>query len=66
MFLGLALSKQGKRDEATKPYLAATEIKPKEPLAWQGLISLYDEQGGARLDEYRRAAVQLALIYEEL
>ncbi|KAI9783596.1 MAG: Superkiller protein 3 [Candelina submexicana] len=65
VFLGLALGKQGKYDEAAGAYTEATQVKPNEALAWQGLIDLYDKQGRIQLDGYRVAAVELARIYME-
>ncbi|KAH0543323.1 hypothetical protein FGG08_002386 [Glutinoglossum americanum] len=65
VFLGLARDKLGKYTEAAEAYEAATKIKGNDALAWQGLISLYEKQGGRRVDEYRISAVRLAEIYME-
>jgi superkiller protein 3 len=46
VFLGLALDKQDKNDEAEKAYNVAATIKANDPLAWQGLITLYEKQAG--------------------
>ncbi|KAL8873146.1 MAG: hypothetical protein Q9174_001334 [Haloplaca sp. 1 TL-2023] len=63
VFLGLAFEKKGKGEESEKAYRAATSIKSSETLAWQGLISLYEQQGGRRLDDYHTAAVHLATLF---
>ncbi|KAI9723608.1 MAG: hypothetical protein M1812_000908 [Candelaria pacifica] len=65
VFLGLALGKQGKYDEAATAYIKATNVKRNEALAWQGLIDLYEKQGGKQVDAYRVAAVELAEFYME-
>ncbi|TGO64961.1 hypothetical protein BOTNAR_0082g00030 [Botryotinia narcissicola] len=64
IFLGFAYSKQAKYSEAEKAYDAATKIKEGEPQAWQGLIQLYEKQGGSRVEQYQTAALQLAQIYQ--
>ncbi|QSZ31450.1 hypothetical protein DSL72_001015 [Monilinia vaccinii-corymbosi] len=63
IFLGFAYSKQSKYPEAEEAYGAATKIKDGEPHAWQGLIQLYEKQGGARVGQYQVAALRLAQIY---
>lgn len=63
VFLGLALDKQDRIDESEKVYVRAADIKSKDALAWQGLIALYEKQAGKKLDEYRKAAIQLAEIF---
>lgn len=65
IFLGLAQDKLNKNSEAEKAYLSATRIKDNDRTAWQGLINLYEKQGGHKLDDYRNAAVKLALIFAE-
>ncbi|KAK6593774.1 tetratricopeptide [Botrytis cinerea] len=35
-----------------------------EPQAWQGLIQLYEKQGGPKVEQYQTAALQLAQIYQ--
>ncbi|KAI9676880.1 MAG: Superkiller protein 3 [Caeruleum heppii] len=66
VFLGLAREKQQKHDASATAYRAATTIKPNDPLAWQGLISLYEKQGGRSVDGYKEAAVRLAEVYAEV
>lgn len=65
VFLGLALDKQNSNDDSEKAYQSATKSKPTEPLAWQGLITLYEKQMQMKLDEYHQAAIHLAEIYME-
>ena len=66
VFLGLALEKQSLNDDSEKAYRSATESKPTEALAWQGLISLYEKQMELKLDAYHQAAIHLAEIYMEV
>lgn len=65
VFLGLALDKLGKTNEAEKAYLAATQVKSDDKTAWQGLANLYERQGNLKLEPYREAVVHLARIYGE-
>ncbi|KAI4109199.1 MAG: hypothetical protein L6R37_000630 [Teloschistes peruensis] len=65
VFLGLALEKKGRNGESEKAYRAAASTKPNDPLAWQGLISLYEQQGGHKLEDYREAVAHLASIFME-
>lgn len=44
-------------------YKLAIQSRPKEALAWQGLISLYEKQAGKKLPEYHQATTDLAEIY---
>lgn len=66
VFLGLALEKQSRNDESEKAYTAATVVKANDPLAWQGLISLYERQGGRMLDRYHDAASRLAHLFMDV
>ena len=63
VFLGLALDKQGKYDEAEKAYNAALKSKANDTLAWQGLVTLYEKQANKKVDEYANASTRLAEIY---
>ena len=63
LFLGRAFEKQGKVDDAAKAYHSAAELKPDDSQAWLGLCSLYEAQGGRKVDEYRGAAVKAAEIF---
>ncbi|CAG7918435.1 unnamed protein product [Penicillium olsonii] len=62
VFLGLACEKLNKNDESENAYIAATRIKADDRTAWQGLLSLYDKQGGSRLDSYHQVVVNLGKI----
>ena len=63
VFLGLALEKLDRNDESARAYETAARSKANDPLAWQGLVNLYEKQGGKRLDEYEKVAISLAEIY---
>ncbi|KAL8673541.1 MAG: hypothetical protein Q9168_002030 [Polycauliona sp. 1 TL-2023] len=63
VFLGLAFEKQNRNEDAEQSYRAATSLKQNDPLAWQGLVSLYEQQGGRKLDGYRDATSHLAAIF---
>lgn len=63
LFLGRALDKQGKPDEAAKAYEEAAKIKPEDDQAWLGLRGVYEARGGERVDEHTRVGQKLAAIY---
>ena len=63
LFLGRALEKQNKFDDAAKTYDAAAKSKPDDNQAWLGLCSVYEAQGSNKVDEYREAAVKAAEIF---
>ena len=65
VFLGLALEKQGKDDEAENAYNNARDTRRQDHLALQGLISLYEKQATKKLDEYGAAALALAKLHME-
>lgn len=60
VFLGRALDKQDKNDEAERAYNLAVKTKENDPLVWQGLITLYEKQAGKKIDGYHIAALRLA------
>ncbi|KAK5114745.1 hypothetical protein LTR62_002319 [Meristemomyces frigidus] len=62
LFLARALEKQDKFEDATKIYEQATRSKPWDSQAWLGLCSVYESQGVAKIDDYRKAAVNAAKI----
>ncbi|PGH31260.1 superkiller protein 3 [[Emmonsia] crescens] len=62
LFLGLALDKLNNTEGAEASYLAATTIKDDDRTAWQGLLTLYERQGGKYLDQYRKAVTRLCQI----
>ncbi|KAL9602970.1 MAG: hypothetical protein Q9219_001495 [cf. Caloplaca sp. 3 TL-2023] len=66
VFLGLAFEKQGQNAESATAYQAATSVKPNDPLAWQGLISLYEQQADQKLAAYHDAAVHLASLFMQV
>jgi superkiller protein 3 len=66
LFLGFALDKQAKYEEAEQAYEAATKIKGSDPQAWQGIIQVYEKQGSNKLSQYQVAALKLAEIYQAL
>ncbi|KXS97600.1 hypothetical protein AC578_5744 [Pseudocercospora eumusae] len=63
LFLARALELQKKYDEAARHYRSAADARPDDSQAWQGLLSVYEAQGSARLDEYREASVKVAQIF---
>lgn len=63
VFLGLANDKLNRNDDSEQAYLAATRIKDSDRTAWQGLISLYEKQGSAKLDAYRVVVLKLGQIF---
>ncbi|ERT02731.1 superkiller protein 3 [Sporothrix schenckii 1099-18] len=66
IFLGFALDKAGKLDEAVPVYEEATRVKPADPQGWQGLIQVYEKQGAAAIPKYKEAALQLSLIFRDV
>ncbi|OJD15408.1 hypothetical protein AJ78_04340 [Emergomyces pasteurianus Ep9510] len=62
VFLGLALDKLNNTETAEDSYLAAIAIKDNDRTAWQGLLSLYERQGGRHLDKYHKAVTRLCQI----
>lgn len=66
IFLAFARDKLGKVKDAEAAFDIATKIKTQDPQAWQGLIGVYRQQGGAKVTEYRHATTRLARIYQEL
>lgn len=63
VFLGLAYERQDKNQESEEAYRSATNVKSQEPLAWQGLVTLYEKNAAEFLDKYHDAALRLAEIY---
>ena len=66
IFLGFALDKTGKFEDAENAYDSATRLKDAEPQAWQGLIRLYEKQGSKKITQYQIAALKLAEVYQNL
>ncbi|OJJ48634.1 hypothetical protein ASPZODRAFT_61521 [Penicilliopsis zonata CBS 506.65] len=65
VFLGLALDKLNRIEESEKAYLAATRLNENDRTAWQGLVKVYERQGGQKLEDYRTAVLRLAHIFAE-
>lgn len=65
VFLGLALASQGraKAAAAEQAYQKATALSPKQLLAWQGLATMYEEQGKA--EEEAQALIQIMDVCNE-
>ena len=66
VLLGRAHDLLNQYDHAERAYHAAAKIKPKDPLARQGLVTLYEKQGQTKLDNYRSAALDLAEYWKEV
>ncbi|KAJ5885275.1 hypothetical protein N7495_009785 [Penicillium taxi] len=66
VFFGVANEKLNQLQDAETAFNQATNLNPSDPLAWQGLITLYDRwTGGKKLDQFRHAVLQLGQIYQE-
>ena len=65
VFLGLAYDKQGQNAISEGAYRTAMKTKDGDPLAWQGLVTLYEKQASDKLDAYHDVASVLAAIYME-
>lgn len=66
VFMGLALDKVHQPDDSIRAYQVAVNARRAEPLAWQGLLGLYERQDQQKVDEYQQTAVRLAEIYKEV
>ncbi|KIX00926.1 uncharacterized protein Z518_09991 [Rhinocladiella mackenziei CBS 650.93] len=65
LFLGFAREKLGDLEAAEKAILKAAEFKPQDVQSLKGLISLYEKQGSAKVDQYHDAAFKLAEIFAQ-
>ncbi|KFG82292.1 putative translation repressor/antiviral protein Ski3 [Metarhizium anisopliae] len=65
IFLAFALDKKNQLVEAENFYKKATELRPQDAQAFQGLIKVYEKQGNQRLGEYQAAVMSLAQIFHE-
>ncbi|KAK2745221.1 Superkiller protein 3 [Onygenales sp. PD_40] len=63
VFLGLALYRLNKVDEAEAAYRTATTIKPDDRTAWQGLLSLYEKYDARDMDRYHDTVATLCKIF---
>ncbi|EHK23341.1 uncharacterized protein TRIVIDRAFT_56084 [Trichoderma virens Gv29-8] len=65
IFLAFALDKKNRPDEAEAVYQSATQLRPQDAQAWQGLIKLYEKQAAKKLREYQAAVISLAPIFHQ-
>ena len=65
VFLGLAYEKLDQDEAAEVAYKTATKRKPDDPLAWQGLIVLYEKHPSEKLDQCHDVVLTLANTYME-
>ncbi|KAK1757278.1 Superkiller protein 3 [Echria macrotheca] len=65
VFKAFALDKKNKLDESEASYLEATQCKPGDAQAWQGLVKVYQRQGGKKIKQYQHATLRLAEIYRD-
>ncbi|KEF62829.1 uncharacterized protein A1O9_00802 [Exophiala aquamarina CBS 119918] len=65
LFLGFAREKLGDLDSAEKAIEKASHLKPHDPQAYKGLITLYEKQTSLKLDQYHDAAFNLAQLYAQ-
>ena len=63
MFLGLALDKQNRYEEAEKAYKTAIKSRANDYLVWQGLVNLYEKQANKKIDEYGDATLHLTELF---
>ena len=63
--MGRAFEKLDQNKESEEAYKIAIGVKDRDPLAWQGLVGLYEKQADRKLDEYHDAAIRLAEIHTE-
>ena len=60
ILLGFACDKLDNIESAEKAYETASKLKPNDPQALKGLITLFEKQGQNCLDKYHTTAVRLA------
>ncbi|KAH0845656.1 Superkiller protein 3 [Fonsecaea pedrosoi] len=65
LFLGFAREKLGDLEAAAKALHKAATVKPDDIQAYKGLVTLYEKQGKAKLDQYHDVAFRLAEIYAQ-
>lgn len=66
VFLGFARDKLDNNEGAQKAYEAAIKLKPNDPQALKGLITLFEKQGQKSLEKYHDAVLHLAEVYASL
>ncbi|KIW15052.1 hypothetical protein PV08_07839 [Exophiala spinifera] len=65
LFLGFAREKLNDLDAAEKAIRKAADLKPQDPQAYKGLITLFEKQGSSKVDAYHDVAFKLADIYAQ-
>lgn len=65
LFLGFAREKLGDLDAAEKAIENASHLKPQDPQAYKGLITLYEKQASLKLNQYHDAASRLAELHAQ-
>lgn len=65
LFLGFAREKLGDFAAAEKSIRRAADLKPQDVQAYKGLITLYEKQGSAKVDQYHDIAFRLAEVYAQ-
>lgn len=65
IFLAFALEKQNQLGEAEISYKRATELRPGDAQAFQGLIKVYEKKGVEKFSEYQHTVVCLAQIFHQ-
>jgi superkiller protein 3 len=65
LFLGFAKEKLGDLEAAEGAIRKAADLKPQDVQAYKGLITLYEKQGNAKVDQYHEGAFRLAEIYAQ-
>jgi superkiller protein 3 len=63
VFAGVSLLNLAQYAESEKSYREAVSLNDTSPLAWQGLVNLFEKQG--KIDGLKEASVALANIYSE-
>ncbi|KIV83691.1 hypothetical protein PV11_05693 [Exophiala sideris] len=65
LFLGFAKEKAGDLEAAERAIRRAADLKPQDVQAYKGLITLYEKQASAKVDQYHDVAFKLAEIYAQ-
>ncbi|KAH7029001.1 uncharacterized protein B0I36DRAFT_410671 [Microdochium trichocladiopsis] len=65
VFYAFALDKKNQVDDAEKAYETASNLRPEESQAWQGLIKIYEKRGSSSIPKYHKAALKLGEIFRD-
>lgn len=65
LYQGFAYDHLDQVEQSEGAYNKANLLKPTDPQALKGLISLYEKHGAKKLDQYHEVARNLALLYAE-